>query len=354
MSPRSPLPVRNGVNATRLRVPLHGTWPTIFEYVLERFGHVDPAGIRERFTDGEIVDTDGRPLSLATPLGDSEYIWYYRSIPHEKPLPVTETVLYQDDHIVVADKPHFLPTTPAGKFVQESLLVRLRNRLDLPDLTPVHRLDRGTAGLVLLVKDHQLRGRYQQMFHNREVSKTYRCVSALQPSAASGAAESIGELTAERTAARFPLTVINRIEKIKGVVVSKQVSYGTEHSGQRPHQRGAPTGKRSTEVIPGPNAASRIELLGTGSDVTGTLVGHFQLTPHTGKTHQLRMHMAMLGLGIINDRFYPDLLPDAPDQFDAPLQLLAAELSFRDPLTHKQQSFRTQRVLSHIPQPSDE
>lgn len=329
--------MRNGVNATRLRVPLQGTWTTVFEYVLERFGHVDPTGIRERFTSGEIVDADGRELSLDTALGEVEYIWYYRSIPHEKPLPVTEAVLYEDDHIVIADKPHFLPTTPAGKYVQESLLVRLRNRLDLPDLTPVHRLDRGTAGLVLLVKDHHLRGHYQQMFHNRQVHKSYECVSALRAD------------DAESTTARFPLTVINRIEKIKGVVVSAHVSYGTEHSGQRPHQRGAPTGRRSTATIPGPNAASRIDLIRTGTDTYGTPVGHFQLTPYTGKTHQLRMHMAMLGLGIMNDRFYPDLLPDAPDQFDAPLQLLAAELSFTDPLTQTPQSFRSRRALQHRP-----
>lgn len=339
MALQSPLPVRDGVNATRLRLPLQGPWDTIHSYVLQRFGHIDPDGITQRFLDGHVVDSEGHPLSITAALGETEYCWYYRTIPNEQPLPVSETILHQDEHVVIADKPHFLPTTPAGRFVQESLLVRLRNRLDLGDLTPVHRLDRGTAGLVILVKDPALRSTYQRLFQERAVLKSYECVSQLAPGTAP-----------QPACGRFPLTVRSRIEKTKGIVVSERVSYLPADSGQRPECRGSPRrGTRSSSVIPGANAASRIELLHHGVNASETGVGYFRLTPHTGKTHQLRIHMAMLGLGILNDRFYPELLPDAPDDLTAPLQLLAAELRYTDPITGQRQAFTSQRTLAEAP-----
>ncbi|GAA1144685.1 pseudouridine synthase [Nesterenkonia lutea] len=339
MTQKSPLPVRNGVNATRLRVPLTGPWRTIHDYVLETFGHIDHGGITARFDAGEVVDIDGVPLSTTTSLGEREFLWYYRSVSEEVPLPVREEIIYENEHLVVVDKPHFLPTTPAGRYVQESLLVRLRNTLGVPDLVPVHRLDRGTAGVVLFSKEPSTRGAYQLLFENRQVNKTYECVSAAPRG-----------MTAEALASRFPLSVRNRIEKTKGVVVSQLAAYAPEHSGRRPHDRKARTGKRRTEAIPGANSSSRVELLAAGTSPSGEQVGHFQLIPHTGKTHQLRIHMALLGLGILNDRFYPELLDDAPDEFDRPLQLLAKTLSFRDPLNGVQRSFTSPRTLQESPQ----
>lgn len=339
MPQRSPLPVRNGVNATRLRLPLSGPWETVHDYVLERFGHIDHGGITERFLRGEVVDAGGSPLSITTPLGTVEFLWYYRSAGEETPLPVTEEIIHEDDHLVAVDKPHFLPTTPAGRYVQESLLVRLRNGLGLPDLVPVHRLDRGTAGVMLLSKEPATRGAYQLLFEDRAVSKTYECVSALPPGT-----------DPQALADRFPLTVRSRIHKTKGVVVSEQVAYDVADSGRRPQDRRAPRrGRRRTEPIPGANASSSVELLEAGTNAAGTAVGRFRLTPHTGKTHQLRIHMALLGLGIMHDRFYPDLLEDAPDDFGAPLQLLAETLSFTDPLTGAQRSFSSRRTLQEAP-----
>ncbi|GAA1825938.1 pseudouridine synthase [Nesterenkonia flava] len=335
MSIPAPLPVRDGVNATRLKVPETGPWPTVHDYVLETFGHIDPAGITQRFQDGEVVDAAGRPVSTSTPLGTVDFLWYYRSLPEETPLPVTEEVLYEDEHLLAVDKPHFLPTTPAGKYVQESLLVRLRNRLDLPDLIPIHRLDRGTAGVVLFSKQPDTRGAYQVLFEHRRVAKQYECISAWTDGT--------------DIAGRFPLTVRNRIEKTKGVVVSELKPYGVAHSGVKPHERRPAKGRRRTEVVPGPNAESRVELLKTGVNRRGLDVGLFRLTPHTGKTHQLRIHMALLGLGIMHDRFYPELAPDTPDDFDAPLQLLAREIAFTDPITRAPRRFVSNRRLIESP-----
>ncbi|MDO5492508.1 MAG: pseudouridine synthase [Nesterenkonia sp.] len=340
MALRPPLPVRDGVNPTRLRVPADGPWSTVHEYVLETFGHIDHGGITRRFADGEVVDADGAPLSVETPLGAVEFLWYYRSVTDEAPLPVTEEILFEDEHLLVADKPHFLPTTPAGRYVQESLLVRLRRRLDLPDLIPIHRLDRGTAGVVLFSKRPETRGAYQLCFEDRRVGKTYECVSSL----------SRDSRPPEDRAARFPLTVRSRISKTKGVVVSERVDYDVADSGRRPEDRRAPRrGRRRTTPPPGANSASLVELLAQGPGTDGDDVGLFRLTPHTGKTHQLRLHMAMLGLGILHDRFYPQLLPDAPDDFGAPLQLLARELRFTDPVTGRDRTFTSSRSLAATP-----
>ncbi|GAB3181001.1 RluA family pseudouridine synthase [Nesterenkonia halophila] len=342
MAQTSPLPVRDGVNATRLRLPQSGPWATVHEYVLETFGHIDHGGITARFEAGDVVDGDGAPLDTSTPLGACTALWYYRSVAGERPLPVTEEVLHEDEHLLVVDKPHFLPTTPAGRYVQESLLVRLRRRLELPDLIPAHRLDRGTAGLVLLSKRPETRGAYQTLFEDRAVSKSYECVSAL-PSGPDAPDD-------ESLAARFPLQVRSRITKIRGQVTSERESYAVADSGRRPQDRRRPRrGKRRTAPVPGANASSRVELLQIGTSAAGRRTGRFRLTPHTGKTHQLRVHMAMLGLGILHDRFYPELLDDAEDDFDAPLQLLAHSLQFEDPLTGEPRRFTSSRSLAEAP-----
>ena len=161
---QSPLPVRDGVNATRLRLPDGGPWDTAMDYMMHRWGHIDPQGIEDRFDAGEIVGEGGIPLHRGTRLEDHTFIWYYRTLPPETRLPVELNILHQDEHILVVDKPHFLPTTPGGTYIQESALVRLRNQLDLPDLIPMHRLDRMTAGILLLSTNPETRGKYQVLF----------------------------------------------------------------------------------------------------------------------------------------------------------------------------------------------
>ena len=168
---QSPLPVRDGVNATRLRLPDEGPWATAMDYMMHRWGHIDPQGIEDRFDAGEIVGEAGIPLDRATLLEDHTFIWYYRTLPPETRIPVELSILHQDEHLLVVDKPHFLPTTPGGTYIQESALVRLRNQLDLPDLIPMHRLDRMTAGILLLSTNPETRGKYQVLFEKRQVRR---------------------------------------------------------------------------------------------------------------------------------------------------------------------------------------
>lgn len=315
----SPLPVRNGVGATRLRVPASGPWATVAEYVVARFDHLDADDLHRRFDAGEIVSADGNPIRRDTTLGTHPFIWYYRDLPAEEPVPFREEILYADDDLVVVDKPHFLPTTPGGRYLRESALVRLRTRLGNPDLTPIHRLDRATAGLVMFSARPSTRGAYQSLFEKRHVTKVYEAVSALPPEWDPGA-PALGGQT-------FPFVYRNHIESRRGelrVVVDDSRD---------------------------PNSETVIELRGTGVSGSGHAVLHTILRPHTGRMHQLRVHLAALGVGILGDRWYPELLPEAPDDHSLPLQLLARELEFTDPLSGTARRFVTRRTLSEAPLP---
>lgn len=312
MAMLSPLPVRDGVGATRLHLPLSGPWPTVGAYMVERFFHLDPERLLLRFDQGEIVARDGTALTRETPLGQHEFVWYYREPPHEREIPFDVEVLHQDDDLVVADKPHFLPTTPGGKYLQNSALVRLRNQLGVPELTPIHRLDRATAGLLMFSVRPVTRGAYQLLFERREVQKVYEAVSALpqdwdpQEPALAGHA--------------FPLVYRNHIEKQRASVCVQ------------------------VDDSRAPNSETLIELIGADDRVL-----HTRLRPHSGRMHQLRVHLAALGAGILNDSFYPELLPEAPDDFGRPLQLLARELHFIDPLSGAPRSFTTRKTLQEAP-----
>lgn len=304
MAMRSPLPVRDGVGATRLHVPLTGPWPTVSAYMIERFFHLDSQQLLTRFDDGEIVAFDGSPVARDAPLGAEEFVWYYREPPAETHIPFDIEILHEDRDLVVVDKPHFLPSTPAGRYVQNSALVRLRRLLDNPDLAPVHRLDRATAGLLMFSARPVTRGAYQTLFQRRRIEKVYEAVSA-RPAGWTN---------------DLPRTVRLHIEKLRSQVC---VDVDAERE---------------------PNSETLIELLDADEHVVHTL-----LRPHTGKMHQLRVHLASIGLGILHDNLYPILTDEKPDDHDRPLQLLARELRFVDPLSGEERDFRTRQTLRYAP-----
>lgn len=317
MSAPPPLPVRDGVGPTRLRVPATGPWAGIPGFLVARFDHLDPGELHRRIEAGEIVGADGRAIAHDTPLGAHEFVWYHRDLPDETVLPFREEILYRDDHLVVVDKPHFLPTTPSGRFLRETALVRLRTRLGNDALTPIHRLDRETAGLVMFSARPDTRGAYQSMFERREVAKVYEAVSA-RPR---------GWDPRDPTIGGRPLPIIHRA-----------------HIRSR-------RGDLRVTVDPSlpTNSETHIDVLAAGPGVPGRQVLHTILRPRTGRPHQLRVHLAALGIPILGDRRYPDLLPESPDDPDLPLQLLASALEFTDPVTGAPRRFVTRRTLRHAP-----
>jgi tRNA pseudouridine32 synthase/23S rRNA pseudouridine746 synthase len=241
-----------------------------------RFG--DPASAK--VLAGEVVDADGAVIDASTELPAGAHVYLYRELPDEVPVPFDIPVLYRDDDIVVVDKPHFLATMPRGGHVAQTATVRLRRELDLPELSPAHRLDRLTGGVLLFTARREVRGAYQTMFARSEVRKTYLARAA------------------KDSTLNFPLTVRSRIVKRRGQLQA------VEEPGE-------------------PNAETLIERLGDGL---------YRLTPCTGRTHQLRVHMVSVGLPIIGDPLYPRVIDVAPDDFSSPLGLLAHRLEFDDPL----------------------
>ncbi|WP_327311279.1 pseudouridine synthase [Streptomyces sp. NBC_01243] len=302
--PAAPLPQRDGIDPVRLRLPEDpdGSWPTVRDHLLARFAEaIGARRVDAMLAESGFVSVRG-PVSAEEPYAAGRYIWFHRDFAPEEPVPFPVGVVHHDEHLVVADKPHFLATTPRGRHITETAVARLRRELELPALQPAHRLDRLTAGLVLFVVRPGERGAYQTMFRDRLVRKEYEAVAPYDPARA------------------FPRTVRSRIVKERGVVAAR------EEPGE-------------------PNSESRIELLEHRKGL-----GRYRLLPATGRTHQLRVHMNGLGLPIVHDPLYPVVEAEgAPDDFSRPLQLLARVLEFTDPVTGEPRRFESGLRLSAWP-----
>lgn len=290
-------PTRDGVSASCVVAP-PGDWRTTHEFLSEHFEAIAQEQWFERMTRGDVTDESGERIAPETPFVPHRKIYYYRVVADEPHIPFEETILFQDEHIVVADKPHFLPVVPAGRFVQETLLVRLKRKLGVDTLSPAHRIDRDTAGLVLFTIQPNARDAYHRLFRDRLVQK---CYEAIAPTS---------------SAHNFPLTRRSRL------------SAGNEFMQMR-------------EVSGAPNTETHIELIET----RGTMA-RYSLRPVTGQKHQLRVHMAALGVPIIHDRLYPNLLAEeAGDDYLKPLQLLAKKIAFDDPITGQSRCFSSKQRL---------
>jgi tRNA pseudouridine32 synthase / 23S rRNA pseudouridine746 synthase len=273
-------------------------YPSILDFLSSRFPAISRETWEKRISEGKVLDEKARRITLDTEYSPQKRIFYFREVGTEPSIPFTEKILHLDEDILVACKPHFLPVTPGGRYVDECLLNRLRNGTGIEDLAPLHRIDRETAGLVLFSVNKKSRGLYGKLFMDGLVEKTYQALSAYRPP--------------QETAS---WDVANRME------------------------RGEPWFRMKT--VPGRvNARSAIHL----KEVKGALA-RFVLLPRTGKTHQLRLHMSGLGFGILNDRYYPELQAEGEDDFRTPLQLVAQRLCFRDPLSGRIREFASERPL---------
>lgn len=281
----APLPVRDGLGPARVR--LRGG-PVLAE-LSARFG----ARARAKVLAGEVVGADGAVIDAATVLPAGASVYLYRELPDEVPVPFEIPVLHRDEDIVVVDKPHFVATMPRGRHVAQSALVRLRRELELPELSPAHRLDRLTAGVLVFTARREVRGAFQTLFSRGLVHKTYLARAAVDP------------------ALRLPRVVKSRIVKRRGQL--------------------------QAVCEPGvANAETLVELVGAD--------GLYRLTPRTGRTHQLRVHMASLGIPIEGDPLYPNVIDVAADDFSTPLRLLARRIEFTDPRSGVRREFVSRRV----------
>jgi len=293
-------PASAAAAASTVRLPA-GSWETVLDCLCSHFAAVSRQQWLQRMAGGRVLDADRQAIGPQHRYRAGLVVHYFREVPHERPIAGNERIIHCDEHLVVADKPHFLPVIPAGRFVRETLLARLIARLRNPDLVPLHRIDRDTAGLVMFSACRATRGRYQALFRDARIEKHYEAIAPALPDL------DLPHTRATRLAVGAPFF-------------------------------------RMCEVDGPANARTRVELL------SRVVAGHadrplthwrYRLTPFTGKKHQLRVHMAALGAAIVNDPFYPDLLEERNDDCRAPLKLLARELSFADPLTGAPRAFRS-------------
>lgn len=301
--PKNPhIAMRAGVSPSCLALPRmkRSPWATVLDHLAERLPAVSRSQWAQRMASGGVLGDDGQPVGPDAPYAHGARIYYWRELPSEPAIPFEAQIVFEDELLVVADKPHFLPVTPGGRFVQETLLVRLKAQLGCADLSPLHRIDRETAGLVVFCKRPQDRDAYQGLFRERRIHKRYEAVAAAPAALA------------------FPLLRASRI------VEDEQQFF------------------RMREIEGPPNSQTHIRLLATHQGR-----GLYELEPISGKRHQLRVHMNALGLPIEGDQFYPKVRrgPGDPEDFQDPLQLLARWLAFTDPVNGQPREFGSCRQL---------
>jgi len=301
--PSERFPTHQGVSASVVSVPA-GNWPRLLDFLCVRMPGIDRIEWALRLQQGLVLQENGQAASAEQACQPGQRFFYYRNVADEPTLPVQASLVFEDEHLLVADKPHFMPVTPSGPYVQQSLLVQLKRLTGYDDLVPLHRIDRETAGLVLFGKRLHERDAYHALFRDKQIHKTYQAVAAQQPG------------------------------------LSLPLNYSSRLVPGEPFFR--------TQEVPGvANSETRISLL--HAEGPRAL---YQLEPVTGKRHQLRVHMMALGMPIEGDQFYPEVLrgPDEPEDFSQPLQLLAQSVRFTDPHTGQVRAFESGLRLSLSPQ----
>jgi tRNA pseudouridine32 synthase / 23S rRNA pseudouridine746 synthase len=298
--------MRAGVSPSCVALPRmkNPPWPTLLDYLAERLPAVPRHEWLARLQAGEVVGDNGLPLPSNVSYQNGLRVYYWRSLPQEPEIPFQAVVIHQDEHLVVADKPHFLPVTPGGRYVQQTLLVRLKQLLQLPNLSPLHRIDRETAGLVVFSVRPQDRNDYQRLFRERRVHKTYEAIAGLRE-----------DLTWPRIHRSHLLEDENAFYRMREAAPQEQ----------RPI-----------------NSETHIQLLETHGGW-----GRYRLEPISGKRHQLRVHMNALGLPLVGDQFYPNVLrqPGEWEDFSTTLGLLARSIAFTDPVTGQARYYESSLTL---------
>lgn len=293
-----------GVSSSRVYLPASESYPTLLDFFIANFPHIEPSEWSARFSEGLVMTVDGQPVAASDAYQPNAHLLYFRRLAREPEIPFEEEILYQDEHILVADKPHFLPVTPSGLYLHQTLLNRLKKKTGLQHLSPIHRIDRDTAGLVIFCIQPNERAHYQNLFRDRAVTKVYEVVAPYS----------------EELSAKLPMVYQSRLEE-------------SEHFLQM------------REVAGEPNADTYIELI----EVVKPWA-KYRLTPGSGKKHQLRCHLNALGIAIKFDQIYPVLTPyqEYDLDFSKPLQLLAKEIAFVDPVIGENRSFVSRREIHLI------
>lgn len=291
-----------GVSSSRVYLPKGRSFTNLLEFFVANFPHIKASEWQARFTEGLVMTSDGHVLASTDPYQANIHLLYFRRLNREPEIPFEETILFQDTHILVADKPHFLPVTPSGLYLHQTLLNRLKKRTGIQTLSPIHRIDRDTAGLVVFSVNPKERAQYQNLFRDRLVKKIYEAIAPYS----------------ENLDQRLPMTYRSRIEE-------------SDHFLQMQEVNGEANSDTYIELI------ERIKPW-----------ARYRLSPGSGKKHQLRCHLNALNIPIKNDQIYPVLTPYQEYDLDVSktLQLLAKEIYFNDPITKEPRAFISQMSIT--------
>ena len=290
-----------GVSSSRVYLPADSMYSNLLDFFINTFPHIEKSEWVERFDEGLVMTVDGQPVQAIEAYRPNTHLMYFRRLAREPEIPFEEAIVFQDEHLVVADKPHFLPVTPSGLYLHQTLLNRLKKKTGIQTLSPIHRIDRDTAGLVVFSVKANERAQYQNLFRDRIVKKVYEAIAPYS----------------EALIQRLPMTYQSRLEE-------------SEHFLQMEEVQGEP------------NADTFIELIEVNQPWA-----KYRLTPGSGKKHQLRCHLNALNIPIQNDQIYPVLTPyqEYDLDFSKRLQLLAKEIHFTDPLTQEARAFFSKQAL---------
>ena len=290
-----------GVSSSRVYLPADSMYSNLLDFFINTFPHIEKSEWVERFDEGLVMTVDGQPVQAIEAYRPNTHLMYFRRLAREPEIPFEEAIVFQDEHLVVADKPHFLPVTPSGLYLHQTLLNRLKKKTGIQTLSPIHRIDRDTAGLVVFSVNANERAQYQNLFRDRVVKKVYEAIAPYS----------------EALIQRLPMTYQSRLEE-------------SEHFLQMEEVQGEP------------NADTLIELIEVSQPWA-----KYRLTPGSGKKHQLRCHLNALNIPIQNDQIYPVLTPyqEYDLDFSKRLQLLAKEIHFTDPLTQEARAFFSKQAL---------
>ena len=290
-----------GVSASRVFLPADQSHPNVLQFFITQFPHIETKEWEDRFAQGLVLNDEGQALGAGDAYQPNTHLIYFRRLAREPQIPFEEDIVFQDEHILVADKPHFLPVTPSGLYLHQTLLNRLKKKTGIQTLSPIHRIDRDTAGLVIFSVNSNERAQYQNLFRDRVVKKVYEAIAPYS----------------EELRKQLPLTYQSRLEE-------------SEHFLQMQAVEGEP------------NSDTYIELIETKQPWS-----KYRLTPGSGKKHQLRCHLNALNIPIKHDQIYPVLTPyqEYDLVFSKPLQLLAKEIAFQDPVNGKDRTFSSHQAL---------
>lgn len=291
-----------GVSSSRVYLPAGQNYPSLLDFFIFHFPHVAATEWVARFNEGLVMTAEGMPVAPDDSYFPNTHLLYFRRLAREPEIPFDERILFQDEHILVADKPHFLPVTPSGLYLHQTLLNRLKKRTGIQTISPIHRIDRDTAGLVVFSINAQERARYQNLFRDRAVKKVYEAIAPYS----------------QDLIHKLPMTYRSKMAESEHFLQMEEVA-----------------GEANTDTY--------IELIEVNEPWA-----KYRLTPGSGKKHQLRCHLNALGIPMRHDQIYPILTPyqEYDLNFSKPLQLLAKEIYFKDPITGEERSFVSQREIN--------